>query len=174
MDTKETPKFRDDIVVPRAIEREWRRAIRKGMEFLDRYYDRKDWVNDIDLETLDLNDATTCVAGQLFGSEYEAARNGVTSGYEWVLKYVVEHEPWAEKVSNSSFSSERYKAYAQELGFYAPTFEDEEFEEDPIEERIARRNNIEVADLYQFGSGHWELFTREWERAITKRRQELA
>lgn len=164
-----TTLTRDEVIVPRAIEREWRKAIREGMKFLDNYYDRKDWVNDIDLNTLDLNDGTLCVAGQLFETEHQANQNGHQNGYEWVLKYVVEHEPWAEGLDEHQM--------AKKLGFYVPTDETDDDDpgyDDPIEKRIAKRNGVTVGDLWHIQASHWELFTREWEHAIIKRREELA
>lgn len=168
-----TTEVREEIIVPRAIEREWRRSIKKGMEFLDGYFERKDWVNDIDIDSLDLNDESMCVAGQLFATHADAEAEGIwaDSGYGWAIKYVVEHEPWAQ--SQRRLDSE----VAKQLGFYTPTEPDpydERYEgHDPVEVRVAKRNGVDIGYLWDNDCTHWQLFTREWERELKKRKERL-
>jgi hypothetical protein len=174
-----TTTIREEIIVPRAIEREWRRSIRKGMAFLDNYFGRKGWVLDIDLEKLDLHNATTCVAGQLFETHAEQRAENIwaDAGYDWAIKYVVEHEPWAIERGLTVHGTGE-SVVAKELGFYIPTseYDDDDLYEgdDPIESRIARRNGVDIHYLWKNDCNHWQLFTREWERAIKKRIDQLA
>ena len=47
-------------------------AVRSGISFLDFIYGREKWVNKIDLDFLDLNNARSCILGQLEGNFWNA------------------------------------------------------------------------------------------------------
>jgi hypothetical protein len=47
-------------------------AVRNGISFLDFIYGREKWVKKIDLDILDLNNARSCIIGQLEGNFWNA------------------------------------------------------------------------------------------------------
>lgn len=77
--------------------------VQKGMAFLDEY-GPDDWRNAIDLDSLDLREATSCVLGQLYGvysfveDDPDVAFNFYPFPYE-DLGFEVEDETYAELTS---------------------------------------------------------------------------
>ena len=153
-------------VIPTEIDEEWRLSIKRGMAFLDEYFDTDRWALEISLEALDLADTKTCVCGQLFESyaEQERQENGASSGfsgYDWALQYVIERGPREDKSEVSASS-------AAEFGFYVPGEVSNEGDDGEFAYEL-----IEDANPGQLPPSAWELFTQYWAEAITERKADL-
>lgn len=164
------------ITIPAEVEDLYNDTITRSMNFLDDYLGGIDWVNEIDLEALDLECATQCVCGQLFDAEtgvrtIEGMDN--EDGYAYALKHVVEHgvpeevraeyEDEAEHVARSKM--------AEYLGFC--------IDSDSVDDLIAKGNGYENAKAMWDDDGvdeiphPWDLLTKTWTERIEKRRAEL-
>lgn len=137
-------------------------CIDRGMEFLDEYLGSPEWVNEIDLKALDLNDANTCVCGQLFRADtgrrtIEDEDIGESDGYSYAIKWVIEHGV----PRDNSFNSGKVLDVVSDHGFSL-------WNEEWIEERLSDHNDVTIHMV-----DPWELLTDLWTERIEKRRAEL-
>jgi hypothetical protein len=140
------------LTVPEEVMRAWDEVIDNGIEFLDGYLG-EEWVREIDLEELDINDTSKCVCGQLFDPETgrQAVTEGHTDGYSWAVSNVIEHGVPAD------------------YGFNL--FDDECFSVEETDEfdLVAGANpKYEISSFTMF-----DLFTARWAERIEKRKAEL-
>lgn len=153
--------MKKQITVPQSLLNEWNACIDRGMAFLDDYFDGPEWVGRIDLDRLDLNDASVCVCGQLFD---EQGQKMVVTGYDYALKHVIEHDTnETGRVPDTEMFPEEY------LGF--SLVEDGDYDPDEI---IAGHNRLNsLHELFDLGGSAWVLFTELWAERLAKRQAEL-
>lgn len=169
----------EDVLIPSHISEEWDQSIARGMKFLDTYFVRKDWVDEIDLEGLDLNDSTRCVCGQIFATHAESEEAygfGIKTGYEWALKFVMEHD--LEEDDDPYDRERREGQWSEEHGFYAPLTgdftDDDEFDGYDPEEEIYKLNGFDTYGQWrETGFDYWGLFTERWKSSLKKRKEHL-
>lgn len=164
------------LTVPPQVMDQYHERITRSMAFLDDYLGGPEWIDMIDLEDLDLEDASQCVCGQLFDEmtglrTVDDMRAG--DGYAYALKHVVEHGVPDDYLDTDLAQQLRGIHAAEYLGF---TISDE-----PVEEAIAKHNgyptidamwqddDLDISDIPH----PWVLLTQTWHDRIEKRRAEL-
>ncbi len=166
------------IEVPEQIHDEYHQIIDRSMAFLDEYLGTVEWVNDIDLEALDLEISSECICGQLFDMDtgYRVVEDmDTTDGYSYALKYVIERGVPDEVVKNLKERSTGEHVYesltAEYLGF--------SLDDDKYNTMIAKHNGyrgwvdmITDTDVVDYPSP-WQMLTDTWIERIEKRKAEL-
>lgn len=167
------------LTVPTKVLDRYHETITRGMEFLDGYLGGPEWVDEIDLEALDLENSSQCVCGQLFDEmtgrrtvEDMDTEDG-QDGYGYALKHVLEHGVPEGEIDQQWDKHVRGIHAAQYLGF--------SINDEPVEEAIAEHNgypnvaamwhddDLDIDDILS----PWVLLTRMWTERIEKRRAEL-
>lgn len=167
------------LLFPPHVVDQYHEKVTRSMAFLDDYLGGPEWVNMIDLEALDLEDATQCVCGQLF-NEATGLRTvedmEMTDGYVYALKHVVEHGVPEHMVGEEANKHDLRSRAANYLGF--------NLDHDRVDDAIAiyngYRNDTDMwsrisDDDIDFLSckSPWRMFTEVWRERIEKRRADL-
>lgn len=167
-------------MIPPRMEQEFEERIERGVEFLDNYFETKDWVSEIDLEALDLNDSTRCVCGQLFDSQGNKVFNGQDeglSGYDYAIRHVVEHD--GEDPGSSYEARREYEqSLIQNSTNYGFNIVKGDIEDEDLDDEIARFNGFDPDSQREYLLDDefptaWGVLTRMWTERLEKRKAEM-